>query len=583
MDKASGVYRYITDNSVQTGGTASFIACVTMLTQKGKIGPNMVTASTFKDVVGYDLSYNSNYYGLSALLENVSYAYVWRLNQNAYLGNIYLTTATGAPTTLVHCTSQDQLEATDNVYMAVGHVSVGDWGTKAVKFTPTLQNATVTNTSPTVDAPLTATVTGVSATEEPYTLNSVDYFGGAFIYGAEGNSIIGLLKTGESGYDIFPVQDGIVGATAYGTATLTAGTLSISLTQALNNDTFWNVKYVSTAYTEWTLSYASYDATTQTYTTIGTTDFSTSSTSDIYYTGVDFGDLFLYLTAGVPSSNTNLRAWSTLLSGTNGDSTLSATNLDMTPLSTMTATAFLMNGYTGLAIVNKIAQACANKRIHTFVDAPAFASYIDTYTWRTSVYASEYVSIGAVPDQIDTSSGQIYVYPSISYGTVFANMLTDTGTLNYPPAGYTYGTVNVTNLLQTDFSSFGNELKTNRINYQISTSSGSCIWEQRTTYSLNSDLSYIAPVFIVDALCDELVDFERNYNFRYMTPTDLLNQESGLTSVLDDYVSNNFLYNYTLNVPSYADAQKSRTLDIYIGIQVEKDSEVINLRITLNS
>ena len=110
------------------------------------------------------------------------------------------------------------------------------------------------------------------------------------------------------------------------------------------------------------------------------------------------------------------------------------------------------------------------------------------------------------------------------------------------------------------------------------------MWEQRTTYALNSDLSYIAPVFIVDDLRQRLFDFEELFTFRYMSPIDLMNQESGIRSILDEFVTNGFLYTYDLHVPSYAEAQKAgRTLNIEIGIYIAKDSEVININITLNN
>ena len=72
MDKESGVYLTITDNSFQTPGASNMKTLVAMLTTKGELGLNLVTANDFKDILGYDLKYNSNYYGLGSLLEDVS-------------------------------------------------------------------------------------------------------------------------------------------------------------------------------------------------------------------------------------------------------------------------------------------------------------------------------------------------------------------------------------------------------------------------------------------------------------------------------------------------------------------------------
>jgi hypothetical protein len=154
----------------------------------------------------------------------------------------------------------------------------------------------------------------------------------------------------------------------------------------------------------------------------------------------------------------------------------------------------------------------------------------------------------------------------------------------YPPAGFTYGTIAVENLIECDYENYGDELKTNRINWQRTKNRGSVMWEQRTTYALSTDLSYIAPNFIVDGLREQIVDFEEQFNFRYTSPTDLLNQESGLKQILDDYVTKGFVFKYELDVPTYAEAQAAgRTLTIKIGVAIAKDSEVIIINVNLNN
>ena len=104
------------------------------------------------------------------------------------------------------------------------------------------------------------------------------------------------------------------------------------------------------------------------------------------------------------------------------------------------------------------------------------------------------------------------------------------------------------------------------------------MWEQRTTYGMDTDFSYIAPVFIIDELAVKIVDYERNFNFRYMNEVDLAVQKSGLIQILNSYIDRGFLYSYSLKVPSEREAQESgRTLNIKIKVQVAKDSEVINI------
>ena len=88
-DKESGVYLTITDNSFETPGVSAMVPLVVGTFTKGKLGLNLVNANNFKNILGYDLKYNSNYYGLNEILQNVSYAYVWRINQGAKMANAY--------------------------------------------------------------------------------------------------------------------------------------------------------------------------------------------------------------------------------------------------------------------------------------------------------------------------------------------------------------------------------------------------------------------------------------------------------------------------------------------------------------
>ena len=261
---------------------------------------------------------------------------------------------------------------------------------------------------------------------------------------------------------------------------------------------------------------------------------------------------------------------------------IDTTQLDEAPVK---PNILLMNGITDFRIVNRLGNKCHASKIHLFADAPAYSSYADIYAWSKKILQSEYVAIAARPDQeLDTKKKVFYVYPSVNYARIFANMLKNFGSLCYPPAGATYGNIVANDLLKCDYLNFADEMKTYRMNYQLSDRNGTVMWEQRTTYALNTDLSYIAPVFIVDDLSDQLITYERMFNFRYTSRTDLLNQESGITDILDGFVNKGFIYRYELVVPSYEEAQKAgRTLTIKIGVAIAKDSEVINIELELLS
>jgi hypothetical protein len=285
----------------------------------------------------------------------------------------------------------------------------------------------------------------------------------------------------------------------------------------------------------------------------------------------------------ISSSNTIIRDWFSLDSGSNGDKVINALDLDLKPIDKSKCNMCFMNGLSDPAIVARFATKNESLKIKTFVDAPAYDQYAKIQQWRKKVPASKYIIIGAVPDVVDAEK-KIYLWPSASYCKIYANMMNTYGSLNYPPAGLTYGSISASNLLDTDFEYYADELKTDRINWQRTMDEGSIMWEQRTTYGLDSDLSYVAPVFIVDDLSDKIVKLERNYNFRYMSSTDLLNQQSGLKSILDDFQTKGFIYDYTLKFPTFAEAQKAgRTTNIYITIHISKDSEVININLTLEA
>jgi hypothetical protein len=204
--------------------------------------------------------------------------------------------------------------------------------------------------------------------------------------------------------------------------------------------------------------------------------------------------------------------------------------------------------------------------------------------WAKGMVRSEYCQPVAVPDVVNASVGDLYIWPSVNLFKIYASMYQNYGHVRYPPAGSSYGSISITKLLQNDFHLYKDELKTARVNYQTGSSLGPVMYEQRTTYGLDSDLSYASTVFILRDLRMRLIDFMENFTFRFMTPQDLVSIHSGLDSILGSFKQGNFLVNYTLNVPSFAEAQAAgREVDILISVSVISDAEVINLRVTLEN
>lgn len=695
MDTASGVYLHITDSSFQTSGASNLVLVIPMQLVKGKIGMNDVDATTFKDVLGYDMSYNSNYYGLSRILEQVSHAYVWRLNQNAKLANAYFedTTSEKAYNNDAE-TFEDITRMNPQPVLAIAHKQVGDWETAGVKFTPTPDVTTVFNNTPTKAYVQEIKLEDINPNEVK-TLFNTEILASCIFYNSSDNAVVGALKKdemtdtwkpyrvldgeliddvikttvtetniwtdgtnfydedmgaatepeGDAGTPVeigtvrsyngnfyqkkadywykaikfsatgvytedFKVEDTdvitaleaasditisfvvytlttkeLVKDNAIGTASFDEdNNLTIIIERKFSNDTYWMVHTIPTSIKNWTMSYGAHDG--RQYTVKSEVPFSFDVDSDIYIDNVDFGEIQIYAENPFPSNWKAIRDFIQLEGGSNGDKELSALEIDTDALEdTVGANVLLFNGLTDYRVVNRICNKAITKKIHSFVDVPAFNSYVDAYEWSRKIVQSQYVALGARPDQEVTVDGKtFYVYPSVNYAAIFANMINTYGSLNYPPAGATYGNITANDLLKCDYTNFANEMKTYRMNYQVSDANGTVMWEQRTTYNLNSDLSYIAPTFIVDDLADRIVSFERGFNFRYTSRTDLLNQESGLSSILDNFVEKGFLVDYQLLVPTYAEAQAAgRTLTIKIGVIIAKDTEVINLEVELRN
>jgi len=803
MDKESGVYLTINDNSFQSGGTSSLKSVITMLTTKGELGMNYVTAETFKNVLGYDLDYNSNYLGLAKMLEKVSYAYVWRLNQNAKLANLYFMTDDPTKQSDEGIGSfEDIINKDPSPIIAVANKNVGNPGTNAIKFAPTPDNLTIANNTPAGSNPQEIIIDDASENETTV-LSGETIKSACIFYDSSNTSIVGVIKENPEGelkvyrvvdgeilsdeitvdefnvwsdgttffnsmlqettepqgdpepaeelgdvtsanYDIltnawelqgvsydsnksvitplgtkgsgtnigdfyiadntsqhltpgnwYATNDG--GNTFYTVAelgetwaecsvqaidpsetdvlaeladiytggdfdtltyylytntlytgmyekkntdwfkvtsfattqivTMAAAETDQNIINALNDssattvtisyikyvyeytskvnaigdvtwennqltivlygspskDSYWNLHIIPTDIKNWTLYVSEFN--NRQYLIKSTNYISTDPESEIYWKNVPINDIQIDIKS-IPSTWDVLRDWQTLDNGDNGDKDIVATDIDVSPLETTSCNTLFTNGITNYRVINRIAAKAEQRFIHTFADAPAFGSYIDLENWKKNIYESEYLVIGTRPDQveIDSKGTTVIVYPSVNYLAILANMIEQQGSLCYPPAGLTYGPIEVENLIECDYENYGNELKTNRLNWQRYLSRGPVMWEQRTMYSLDTDLSYIAPVFIVDDVRDQIIALEEQFTFRYMSPTDLLNQESGLTGILDDFLTRGLLYSYTLNVPTYEEAQKAgRTLEIPISIVITKDAEVIEIILTLNN
>ena len=516
--------------------------------------------------------------------------------------------------------------------------TTGDYGNLCIKFIPKSTSISFINENPTTTNPQTITVEECNK-NETMIYNERNILSGIIIYNSTDDSIVGVITVDEAGnyepitplgtenpseegwyeedsehageyilsedttvdgnktyyelitttgYSCHKVVDGEIQTAVIGTVTFdNESTMTMELTNSFSKDTFWNFRIIPQVIKDWELDVAYYDNRKNIYNISHVYDLSTDSESPDYWKKLDFGDVQIYISdnASITDPESKIRDWVMIENGSNGLDEIVPAEIDTTALDTSDANILLMNGITDYRIVNRIANKCEIKKIHLFADAPAYTSYIDLQMWASKVKRSQYVVIGARPDQSILGDGTIiYVYPSVNYASIFSTMYANYGNLNYPPAGPTYGNISTEDLINCDYDMYKDDLKTNRINWQCSDNIGTMMWEQRTTYNLDSDLSYIAPTFIVDSVAEQLVDFERNYNFRYMTPDDLYNQETGINNILTNFVNSGFLYSYEVKFPTYEEAQAAgRTLTIKVGIVVMKDSEIINIDLVLNN
>ena len=341
-------------------------------------------------------------------------------------------------------------------------------------------------------------------------------------------------------------------------------------------------------------------------------EFSTDPEADDYYKKVYFGDLvFGYkdvfplgivqdVSGGLPTEVGFFRLWE----GTNGEKAVSGSDISpfLRSLDSSKSNVVVMNGFVessldpeGKNIIQTIVDYASSQDKSVFIDAPvivdpgtqALVAGDDLFEWAQSMLSPEgqYAQVAAVPDRVTVAGISVLIQPSVNLFLIYARMFGNYGHVNYPPAGPSYGVVSASNLMESNFALYGDDLKTNRINYLTSTSHGVCMWEYRTLYPKGaSDLSYANTPFILRDLKGRLISFMENFSFRYTTPVDLLTIRSGLTSILDNFVQNYFLVGYTLTVPTFEEAQAAgRELDVGIDVAVINSADVISLRVNLRN
>jgi hypothetical protein len=523
MDKASGVYYYQIDNSIRPVGTNAFGAVVPMFTVKGPVGKlATVTVQDYKDILGYDLVYNPRYLGLDYMLQSVARLEVLRLNHGACVGNYIWTSTAG----VVSGGSESDIFVASSIPV----IDFGD-GTDielwvSHKTPGDWGEFGVWFTKEMIDQPDPDDPDG-----DPISVPVFTLFYGKKLNGAQYE----VLESKPFSFDE-------------------------------NETNFWG---------------------------------------NLNFSDISFG--FKAGAVDLPSGVAGTKV--VLAEGTNGVDPDALTTDQLTDkfaaLNSSAATIIVGNGFSvSSGLCSKLVDAGASRLMSVFIDVPDLTSPDGddapgsdmTFTendevlkakhcikWATGLVRSEFCQPVAVPDIVGSSAGDIFVWPSVNLFLIYARMFQNYGHTRYPPAG-SYGSISVSKLIESDFHLYGDEIKTARISYQKVGSKGPVMWEDRTTYALDSDLSYASTVFILRDLRSRLISYMDNFTFRFTTAMDLLNIESGLTTILSSFKQDMFLVNFTLKVPSYAEAQAAgRNLDIPISVSVISDAQVITLLVTLEN
>jgi hypothetical protein len=640
--KGSGVYTTLTDSSFSAATVAAAVTGIfPMLTKKGGTFTT-VTAANFQDKVGYDLAYNPGYLGLKTALQNVASITVMRLNKNATVQNLILfqsgrysfytgildpTTigtavlaVTDGPYTTLTTVTRPQIP-----YITVNTLKIYD---VSVPATPVLvahdtgagaivadAGSGVTGTvaytgSPTFTLNYTGTKT-LSATYTPAEVVAVAIPGSsAGSWGPIFATVSQALKTVNAATAAsVPLGEAVVSSSTkiYSAGVLVAhdnaGTLVADNTSGVagtvNSSTgvitfsvqpttsLLSVAYTPASSTNYTL--AVYQASgVSAYTPLESQDFSTVLTDSNALGKLIWSNITPILVSGFTSAKTFGSAASPLplLGGSDGALML-ASDINSALLDSRSETFIIMNGITSSAYANVFLNyADIKQRFRVLVDAPAFSTYDATAGWKVAnLKATNRGALYAVPDYVASDIGPLPLWPSVKVFMAYANMYSKAGVLKYPVAGYQFGATTATSLLTTDFSLHEAELKLNKVNYVKIGSQGPVIWEERSLYGLESDLSYNYVTFILDDLSASLKSFMSNYTFRLITPDDMQRIQVGLSAIVNANITARFLWTGKVEVPSWASILASgvRQATIPVTVQVAQDGEEWTVNVILSN
>jgi hypothetical protein len=550
--RGSGSYLQLIDESFTSFSQIAASCIVPMRTKKGQ-AVETVTLDNYKDVVGYDLDFNNSYLGLTVLLQTLSQVTVFRLmHDDTYYGNAwFLVDGTPSADTLI----------TDPYSLAISHPtasvlvwmnSAGDWADVAVSIDQVV-----------TEAAATASLTG-DGVADSIVMDDVGF-----------------------GYSSLPqisfVGGGGVGATAV--ATLTNGSITgITVTNAGSGYTTPPTVVITggLAATVGSRQVTTYFANALAqYIPIATgiyVQFDTTASDFVEI--VNLGEITIqvlstpsFLDLGMTSPE--------VLSGQSDGTAPTSLDLDFSPLQSDTTNLFVCaNGQINVGIWSAIVQWVEQTNRFALGDVSNLDTAAAAVAYKSNYYATEFSTYMWGCDNYTVDGKGYVVFPSVYLMIDYAKMINSTGYPCYPPAGRRFGSVAMNNPVATDYASNAQYLKVNKLNYIKQTGSGRMIWEQRTNYASESDLSYdnaVLSYIVTSSTCKTFID---NLTFTLIDQgvIDLLN--TGLNKILSDLRDLGFIWSYKVIVPTLASIQlagNGRFLNINIPVQFAQDLEETTL------
>lgn len=654
--KGSGVNVITIDESFQSFDTTNLAFMVPMMTKRGAVKKlTTVTGQNFKEKVGYDLAFNSNYLGLSQLLNAVSRVEVMRINKDPKYGNVVIF-ADGSyyqtddvvdfdALTAVQCL-RDASKSTaaaafsgsvaetvkpGSLKIVVAGVVwahdngaggiVGDTGHLDITGTVNYTTGEVTvnfaagYTSGTLGFQVqyihNTDVALVIAMESPgdwdkLAIKVARYFETYENFATTGSlnfTLSDLVLEGSGTYRLEDVTGAVLATSGAPVAhvapiTGTGITGSINFTTGAVSLTFDPGTFPAAGFPKLLKHrYNRLDAfyslevyrrvevgVTTTYQLLESKRISLDASLEDFVEEVEFDNIIVNAVGALSVMKVGDPTPIDLLYGDNGSMPSSA-ELDFTGIVPSQFSVICTNGIIGASMISEFVKFGVKYGKPVLWDIPNVKTFIAAKQYHDSVLASEMQMGYWICDYRTVGTKKYAVYPSIKAALALANMFRKTGYLNYPLAGYDYAAVDAEELLETDADLYPAELKLAKINYISRRSAGPVIWEHRTGYAFESDLSYGSTVFTHLALASRCKAFVDNFPFKFITADLLILLRSGLEQAIQDYVQKNFIWSGEVVVPSFDEVKKNgaREMDLYINVKYAEDGQEYALNFHLKA